>query len=477
MKHLKFGSDLRRFLANIELNRGYSRWFEDNIGESKALRRWLSGEHLPSEDNWEEFVEKLSEGRDGDTAFAARLELLQKQWERERRKSEQAQRHRRASKIQPTAIFKPGKGDEEGLLEKNYAEGPQVDALTDPEPKDPKRLQKIWNLLTSTPFHRALGDNGWAWAAEPFDHGKPIKEFRLVYRTSGPRYSVPDAGKNAFARWCATSKNATRLNREPWGLQVRLVEAGFGHRSHTYEICLAPTKFLFYRAVQQNLWKPEFRKLRTTAFENALFGIDKEEPLLLPSTFAIHMGVVSSDGQAFLRRRTQRTGLYPRRWEAGPGEFMHGPHRTKFPHFTRAETPSLFHFLKNTVAEELNYFGARPRDFLLFGFAAEFLTLAPKLMVVYSSDAPMSKLLKCARKARDRAAELRAINLTIDGVASALADRQYEPWGPTSKLALLLALIHRSGSDEKSVTEQLEARRREWASSRNRPFNTKKPSP
>jgi hypothetical protein len=423
---------------------------------------------LPSEDNnWKKFVEKLCLGRDGDIAFAARLRLLQKEYGRERRRVEQAQRQRPASKIQPTAIAKPGKGDEEGLLEKNYAVDPQIDGSTDPKPKDSKSLQKIWNLLTSTPFHRALGDTGWAWAAEPFDHGKPIKEFRLVYQASGPRYSVPDAGKNAFARSCATSKDAKRLEREPWGLQLRLVEAGFRHRSHSYEIGLAPTKFLFYRAVQQNLWKPEFRKLRGAVFENALFGIDKEEPLLLPSTFAIHMGVVSSDGQAFLRRRTQRTGLYPRRWEFGSGEFMHGPQRTKFPHFTRAGVPSLFRFLKNTVAEELNYFGARRRDFLLFGFAAEFLTLAPKLMVVYFSDAPMSKLLKCARKASDRAAELRAIKLTIDGVASALGDGQYESWGPTSKLALLLALTNTSGSDQESLTEQLEVRRRELASARN----------
>ena len=466
MKHLKFGLDLRRFLANIGLKRGHSRWFEDNIGESKALRRWLSGEHLPSEGNWDRFVKKLNLGREGDTAFAARLRLLQKEYEREQHRVEQAQRQRPASKILPTAIIKPSKCDEEGFIEKNYAVDPGIDASTDPKPKDPKSFQKIWNHLTSTPLHRALSDTGWAWAAEPFNHGKPIEEFRLIYRTSGSRYSVPDKGKNAFARWCATSKNTRRLKREPWGLQVRLVEARFGHRSHKYEICLAPTKFLFYLAVQQNLWKPEYRKLRTTAFENALFGIDKEEPLLLPSTFAIHMGVVSSDGQAFLRRRTQRIGLYAGRWEAGPGEFMHGPHRTKFPHFTRAGVPSLFRFLKNTVVEELNYFRARPQDFLLFGFAAEFLTLAPKLMVVYFSDAPMSKLLKCARKARDRAAELRAIDLTIDGVASALGDGQYESWGPTSKLALLLALIHRSGSDEKAVTEQLEVRRKELAKSR-----------
>jgi hypothetical protein len=462
MKYLRFGRNLRRFLASIGLKQGYSRWFEDNLGESKALRRWLSGEHLPSEGNWEEFVDKLSVGRDGDTAFAARLRPLQEEYRREQRRAEQAQRQR------------PGRRDEEALSEKINAV--QTDASADPKPKDPKSLQKVWKLLTSTPFHRALGDIGWAWAAERFDHGMPIEEFRLSYQKSGPRYSIPDEGKKAFARWCATSKNAKRLKRESWQCQVRLVEARYSHSIHMYEILLAPTKFLFYRAIQQNLWKPEYRKLRIAAFENALFGLDKEEPLLLPSTFAVHMGVVSSDGQAFLRRRTQRTGLYPRRWEAGPGEFMHGPRRTKFPHFTRG-APNLFRFLKNTVAEELNYFGARPRDFLLFGFAAEFLTLAPKLMAVYFSDAPMSKLLKCAKKARDRAAELRTINLTIDGVASALSDPQYESWGPTSKLALLLALIQRSGSDGKSVIKQLEMRRRELARSQNRPFNKKKPSP
>jgi len=477
MKHASFGSELRQLLTSANLPGGQNEWFRETLGmEDRSLRRWLSGQHLPSEDNWKKLIQALKKEREQDAVFLTKLNKLQERFPEEQARVALAQRQASSlrSRIRPPAVIEPEPYEGAVELEDQEGEALETSASATPKPRDPIGLQRLWKKLTSTSLHRVLGDMGWAWAAEPFLSGKPIREIRLTYRTSGPRYSVPSAGKTAFARWCATSSDAARLEREPWGLQLRLAGARFNHRIHQYEIHLAPTKFLFYRAIQHNLWKPEYRRLRTAAFENALLGLDRDQPLVLPSTFAIHMGVVSSDGKALLRRRSKRTELYPLAWEAGLGEFMHGPHRTRFPHFTRKGIPSLFLFLKNTVAEELNYFGARPGDFKVFGFAAEFLTLAPKLMVVYFSDAPMDDLLKCARTSKDSAQALSAIELTVDGLACAFIDKRHRAWGPTSKLALLLALMHFSAA-ETSLIRQLELRRKQLSKSRGMPTQNKNP--
>jgi hypothetical protein len=321
--------------------------------------------------------------------------------------------------------------------------------------------KKLWSEKTSTPFHQALADTQWAWVGEPFIPCKFIGDVRLFYHKTWKRYKIPSKATKPFERWCASTQKAKKLLKEPWGLQVRLEGSQFNHRAHAYEIHLTPTKFLFYSAIQRNLGNVEYRHLRESVFENALNGLCRGDVLLLPSTFAIHMCVVSSDGAAFLRRRTDLTDLYPLAWEAGIGEFMHGPFLSKFRHFTKDGQPSLFLYLRNAVAEELNYYGARVQDFRIYGFAAEYRTLAPKLMVVYFSDLTIARLMRRAPKSKDPAVALASVPLTVDGVGAAVVSPQFPDWGPTSKLGLLLALIERSGST--AVVEQLNARRQWWA--------------
>ena len=72
--------------------------------------------------------------------------------------------------------------------------------------------------------------------------------------------------------------------------------------------------------------------------------------------------------------------MYAGAWECTVGEMMHGPayQGKNYPHFD-GFTPRLDLFLKNAIAEELGYRRAKADEFLLFGFVAEYFTLAPKL--------------------------------------------------------------------------------------------------
>ena len=158
-------------------------------------------------------------------------------------------------------------------------------------------------------------------------------------------------------------------------------------------IWLEPTRYLYYVAIHPRLGKPEFRSLRKKYFSNALMGLESGQPLELPSNFALHVAVVSKDRHLLLRQRIRSATNYPLAWEAGVGEFMHGPGllgssdpgvradpaRSLFSHFRKERTPDLFLFLNNAIAEELGYRGARQGDFCLYGFAVEYQTLAPKL--------------------------------------------------------------------------------------------------
>ena len=121
-------------------------------------------------------------------------------------------------------------------------------------------------------------------------------------------------------------------------------------------------------------------------------------------------------------------------------EYESGPRHSQFPHFTENGLPDLFLFLKNAVAEELGYHEAQQENFCLYGFAVEYETLAPKLLVVYHANCTIATLLESAKKAKDRARELSSLELTPHAIAKACSSSRYSSWGPTSKLIMLLAL-------------------------------------
>jgi len=344
-------------------------------------------------------------------------------------------------------------------------------SLTPSDPKDDVAAHHLWLQFANHRHNRALRDLEWAWVL-PFDYPKRIRDFSLAYRADSPSYEevMPPLAQKALEWWRedqikkGNTARIARLEAEPAGSQVRIVGMHFAHSRQNYHIDLAPAKFLHYVAIQQNLWHNELHALRQHVFENALRGINDELPLMLPCAFAIHMVAVSSDGKAILRQR-DNTPIYPLAWEAGCGELMHGPEYAKgdflhhekkeegFRHFNEKGEPDLSLYLRNTVKEELSYTNAKDDDFLIFGIAVEWRTLAPKLIVVYESDAPIDVLVEGAKSSPERARAVRSIDLSAEGITKSFTSGQYPTWGPTSKLALLLALIHRNGENQNNEVQ------------------------
>lgn len=315
--------------------------------------------------------------------------------------------------------------------------------------------EELWAKYSSSPIQRAVKDEGCAWVL-PWS-GFSVEEIDLIY-DEAKRYdenNVSILARRALDDWRDDwrLKKPNRLmefEKEPWGAMVRLEEVEYRHGTYRVRIHLSPTKFLYYVAIQRRLGENELRILREKTFRNALEGILNGERLELPSHFAIHMAVVSREHKAILRKRDNSAKLYPGAWEAGVGEFMHGLHADVLPdlrHFNEDGKPDLRLYLQRAVKEELNYSQAKPGDFRLYGFAIERQTLAPKMLVVYESKVQTDALLKGAKEARDRSPEVSSIELTPQGVAEALANPRYQTWGPTSKLALMLALTQGTSSE------------------------------
>jgi hypothetical protein len=332
---------------------------------------------------------------------------------------------------------------------------PESNTATD---ADSSTIVKSLQFLTE---HREC-----AWV-RPWDWGEAIANVELKYNSQpdADEYesAMPESVRQTLDEWCMEKENQTKANnlkREPAGLQVRLEKVEWHHS--TFEegvatpqfkhfIWLSPTKYLYYFAIHRCLGSPQLKSLREKHFSNAFLGLKKSLFLDLPSNFALHMAVVSQDKHLLLRRRlpSPMTELYPSAWEAGIGEFMHGPvykRHSEYPdgpfkdqylHFKNG-IPDLFWFLRNAVAEELGYREARQKDFRLYGFAVEYETLAPKLLVVYNSDLSIDELLKKAERAADHARELDKVKLEPNAIASICS--RYSSWGPTSKLVMLLAL-------------------------------------
>jgi transcriptional regulator with XRE-family HTH domain len=302
----------------------------------------------------------------------------------------------------------------------------------------------------------------------PWYRGEKVSNIELKYDdlSSASQYAstMPDRVRQAIDNWCRKRENQEKCNKlkgESEGVQVRLEKVEWTHhtiennvviRKLKYFISLSPTRYLYYVAIHPRLGKAQLRSLRSDYFANALKGFKSGETLRLPSHFALHMVVVSRDGYLLLRKRADFTELYPSAWEAGIGEFMHGPdgmagpeyesgpYHSQFRHFTEDGIPDLFLFLKNAVAEELGYHKAKQKDFRIYGFAVEYETLAPKLLVVYNADCTIATLIDSAEEAKDPARKIKSIELTPRAIASACPNSDYPSWGPTSKLVMLLAL-------------------------------------
>jgi|GEM_PF-4495610 len=338
-------------------------------------------------------------------------------------------------------------------VQKRAKEGKAKDIpfLTPEIPQDSEEHLILWERhSTKRDEQKAIRERECAWVA-PWS-GVRVSEVELAYidrqENDPKRYDnvMPELAREALHGWREENpEKYAEKAAEPWGALVRF--EGYMEIHGLCQIELSPINYLYYIAIQARLWSPELSELRNQAFAQALvLNLNKRTPLplMLPSHFAIHMGIVSKDNKVLLRQRTAATELFPEAWEAGIGEFMHGPRSTlkAFPSFTNEGVPDLALFLKNAVKEEIGYEGASEEDFRLFGFAVEYRTLAPKLLVVYRSDASIERLMEGALSSADRSPNVGYVKLTPHDVARVCVDPKYPTWGPTSKLVMMLALTH-----------------------------------
>jgi hypothetical protein len=285
-----------------------------------------------------------------------------------------------------------------------------------------------------------------AWVV-PWRGGVSIQNVELVY---SPVVEQDDPVvrkdiRTLIEKWQPHGIDDPEILHESMGTQVSLRGLTQPHGTISKRLHLAPTNYLHYVAVHNALQGPDLLKLRNKCTENALGALDTGHPLLLPSHFAVHMAVMSADGRLILRQRQGNTAQFPSAWEASIGEFMHGTeYRGPFPHFKDGK-PDLSLFLKYAVLEELGYAGAKDADFTLSGFAVEHATLAPKLLVVYSSDAASDDLVRIGSDAGlvDGAKRVASVSLSDDGLAEAFAEgSRFAKWSPLSKLAAVVAFMH-----------------------------------
>lgn len=324
------------------------------------------------------------------------------------------------------------------------------------EAAEDSSLTQVWKASRSA-TNAIFGDDSWIWIYE-WPEGLSADQVTLEYdpEKQYAEYcsSMPGSAKRALARWESKHGSFHEYNqaRED-GLKVRLegVTKASGHGEPArYEIKISQSRFKEYAVIQARLDKREREliELRNECFENALNGLKQGLNLMLPSIFAIHMAVVTKEKRVLFRRRPKDAPRFPGAWECSVGEMMHGPnYRGAFPHFQDGR-PSLDLFLRSALAEELGCRLDVAASFRLYGFAAEYVSLAPKLVVVCWCEGEAASLLKGAIKRRheDTAIGADALELTVDGVCDALS--RFPSWGPTSKLALYLTLLETETSEE-----------------------------
>jgi len=335
--------------------------------------------------------------------------------------------------------------------------------LTPEDPVDPALLKAQWQRRAVSAFGSSLNDRECAWVM-PILPGRPFDYFDVTYDAQ-PEPSYDERAhpmvSDAIARWA--KENPTRyeeLAAESWGQQVRLSRVTYDHEAFRYALHLEPIKYLHYVSTHARLWSRELASLRESAFTNAVDGVIRFEPLTLPSHFCIHMAILDRTGRALLRQRRFHAELFPGAWEVGMGEFMHGPDKVLFPAFTDSGQPDLGMLLRSSVAEETAYEGARPEDFRVYGFAVEYRTLAPKLLVIYRSDLEIHEIIDGARRAMDFCQDAASVEVTPQAVAATMTDKARHPsWGPTSKLVLWLALLDQGPSEREreQISQDLEA--------------------
>ena len=349
-------------------------------------------------------------------------------------------------------------------------------AIPSDRPAETGECRAMWQEAAQDELNVLLDDDNWAWVL-PWDGLRPDR-VTLTYDSNCKTYDnfIPSSAEDALKRW--ENKHADKAEQlrndktEGWGRQVRLEgvtrTASHGELDH-FAIRLSPSRFRYYAAIQARLFEreTELLELRNECFENAVRGLLLDKQLLLPSVFALNIAAVSCDKKTVLRKRPKDSPMYAGAWECTVGEMMHGPayQGKEYPHFDGL-TPRLDLFLKNAIAEELGYGRAKPDEFLLYGFVAEYFTLAPKLFAVFTSKAAGEELYRGAKSKQrtDRAQDAALVDLSPEAVIEAI--ERYQPWAPTSQLGLIFGLLSTETSNREK--DRLKTRLRHLLPARTR---------
>jgi hypothetical protein len=331
-----------------------------------------------------------------------------------------------------------------------------------PLPFEPPYISKKWQEFSTESFPSAINDFSCAWALQLAGYPPDCKNLEIHFDPSS-LYETLDFDRESkrvlkehLRAWTSGDKSKDqRLRSEPYGWQVRLESVQYDHLKSRYKINLSQVKYWHYLATHASLWKseeassatPVCNRLRQRLFDKAITDIPEERRNILPSNFSLHMGIISADGHAILRKRRSRAELFPNVWEFGIGEFMHGPNTTDHRFYTfKNGQPDLYKFLIAAIREE-TYLERELDDaeipanlFKIFGFAIEYVTLAPKLIVLHYSPRSKDEIIEGMFGATDRCEDVDAIPLRAESVVSAIRQNQESGWGPTSKLCLWLAL-------------------------------------
>jgi len=332
-----------------------------------------------------------------------------------------------------------------------------------PLPFEPPAISQMWQDISGEYFKSALNDYSCAWVFTLnglFPNSERLKicfDSSSTYEDSEFDLDLKTTLRRHLEKWTSGDvKKDKRLRDEPYGWQVRLESVQYDHRHSQYIFNLSQVKYWHYLATHASLWKPmeEGRKapagnpLRKILFERAINDIQEERQNILPCNFSLHMGIISADQHVILRQRRNRAELFPGVWEFGIGEFMHGPDTTdsRFHTFENG-IPSLYKFFVAAVREETYKNMEKYNDeiaedtFKIFGIALEYVTLAPKLIVLHYSPRGKDEIIEGMNRAADEGERAEAIPLTAEAIVAAIRKKQNSGWGPTSKLCLWLALL------------------------------------
>jgi hypothetical protein len=335
-----------------------------------------------------------------------------------------------------------------------------------PKTFDGRSLLHDWVTASRAVFESDLNNCECAWILAW--SGLSINDVHLRFDYEDkygeyPRELDPFIRKQ-LDNWEPSERDALRQD-DPYGLVARLVRQQFNQETYDHTIHLGHAKFRHYLATHNSLTNnnSHARALRRSLFHRALKDIPEGKRCIWPSHFCLHMGIISSDNYAILRKRRQDAHMYPGRWEFGVGENMHGPDwpDERFIHFPNRR-PDMLAFSRGALFEETGSGDASPACFSVFGFAVEYESLAPKLILLHYSDRSHVELMKGmqdARRTADWSPLADAVPLTPKAIAESVLSKQDEGWGPTSKLCMWLALMQGATNNDERASLNKELNR------------------